>query len=114
MKWLIEINLYCPQYKNQNCSRKHQSNKQSNKTFSNKNKNSNKNVSEKSLRNFNVPLHPFHCAKNYKKIFKSRSRVLRKQHFRANNNPFTLSKIFFAKTTNINFLCLLTPFIVQN
>ena len=48
---------------------------------------------------------------NYKKIFKSRSRVLRT---RAHNNPFTLNKIFFAKTTNINFICPLAPFIVRN
>ena len=56
---------------------------------------------------------PF-IVQNYKKIFKSRLRVLRTQHFRAHNNTFTLNKIFFAKITNINFICLLAPFTVQN
>ena len=56
---------------------------------------------------------PF-IAQNQIKIFMSRSRVLRAHHFRAHNNPFTLDKIFFAKITNTNFICLLAPFIVQN
>ena len=44
---------------------------------------------------------------NYKKIFKSRFKVLRTQHFRDHNNPFTLNKIFYAKIININFICFL-------
>ena len=48
---------------------------------------------------------PF-IVQNYKKILKSRSRVLRTQHFWAHNNPFTLNKIFCAKITNINFIYL--------
>ena len=47
---------------------------------------------------------------NYKKIFKSRPKVLRSQHFWAHNNPLTLSKIFLAKITNINFMYLLATF----
>ena len=39
---------------------------------------------------------------NYKKIFKS------------NNDSFTLNKTFFVKAANINFIYLLTPFIVKN
>ena len=49
-----------------------------------------------------------------KKIFKSRFRVVRTRHFRVHNNPFTLNKIFFAKITTINFICLLALFIAQN
>ena len=54
---------------------------------------------------------------NHKKIFKSRSKVLRTQHFPVHNNPFTHSpstNIFFAKITNIDFIGLLAPFNVQN
>ena len=58
-------------------------------------------------------LTPF-IVQNYIKVFNSRSRVLRAQHFQAHNNPFTLNKIFFAKIININFICLLVTFIVQN
>ena len=51
---------------------------------------------------------------NYKKISKTRSRVLRRQYFPVRNDLLILNKIFFAKTTNINFICLLAPFIVKN
>ena len=45
-----------------------------------------------------MPFYLFHCV-NYKKIFKSRSRVFRTQHFPVHDNPFTPNKIFFAKIT---------------
>ena len=54
---------------------------------------------------------PF-IVQNSKKIFNSRFRVLRAQHIWA--HPFTLNKIFFAKISNINFICLLVAFTVQN
>ena len=53
-------------------------------------------------------------AQNYKKIFKSRSIVLRTQHFPTHNNPFTLNKIFFAKIPNTTLIFLLASFIEQN
>ena len=59
-------------------------------------------------------LFTFFIVQNYKNLFKSRSRVLKTQHFWAHNNSFTLSKIFSAKITNINFICPLAPFIAQN
>ena len=52
---------------------------------------------------------PFIMQNNIK-FFKRRSRILRTRHLRAKNNPFTLNKILFPKTTNINFICLLAPF----
>ena len=70
---------------------------------------------KKPLFDFHVPIHLLlFLFQNYKKIFKSRSRVLRTWHFRAHSNPFTLNKTFFAKITNINFIYLLAPFTVQN
>ena len=35
-------------------------------------------------------------------------------HFRAQNDPFALSKKFLVKTINITFICLLVLFIMQN
>ena len=75
---------------------------------------SNKKFSEKNHYLIFMCLFTPFIAQNYNKIFKTRSRVLTAQHFRAHNNPFTVNKIFFGKTTNINFLCILAPFILQN
>ena len=52
---------------------------------------------------------PF-IVQNYKKNFKSRSRVLRTQHFLAQKNPFTLNKIFFCKNRSYKFLMTLGSF----
>ena len=35
------------------------------------------------------------------------------RHFWTQNDPFTLKKIFFRKTIDIIFMCLLAPLIVQ-
>ena len=41
---------------------------------------------------------------NYKRVFRSRSRVLPTQHFRAPITHSPLPRSFFAKITNINFI----------
>ena len=52
----------------------------------------NNNFQKKLLFDFHMFFHPF-ILQNYKKIFKSRSTVLRTQHCWTHNNPFTLNKI---------------------
>ena len=64
---------------------------------------------KKQLIKFSCTYQPFHSAKFYKNSY-SRFRVMRMCHFRAQNSPFVLNKIFLVQTIIITFIYLLTFF----
>ena len=64
--------------------------------------------------NFHVPLHPFHSAKLQKRYLRADPEFGGHSIFSPTITHSPSTKIFFAKFTNINFICLLAPFTVQN
>ena len=56
---------------------------------------------------FNLPFSPLFILLNYKKFLQSGSRVMKSNHFRAQNDPFTQNEFFFGKTITLIFMFLL-------